>query len=232
MNKFLIRISTLLVALALIALCSSRVEAVVLDRIVAIVNGHVILQSDWQDAIRFEAFAAGEQSSKLSPADQKAVLDQLIDQELLREQMRSGEAQLTNAEQVAKRLAEIRKLYPGAESDSGWQAVLQRYGFTEDEVRSRVSRTLDIMSLVEARLRPDVTIDSASISRYYNQQLLPQLQADGASSVPLAEVTPKIKELLTEQKVSELLVSWLENLRAGSDIHTLVGSPDSQIRNE
>jgi hypothetical protein len=33
-------------------------------------------------------------------------------------------------------------------------------------------------------------------------------------------VTPKIKELLTQEKVSELLVAWLQNLRAGSDIRT------------
>jgi peptidyl-prolyl cis-trans isomerase SurA len=232
MNKFGIRFVAPLLALALVAFCSSKAGAVVLDRIVATVNGHVILQSDWQDAVRFEAFAAADQHSQLSPADQKSVLDRLIDQELLHEQMRAGDAQLTTQQQVASRIGEIRKLYPGAETDAGWQTILQRYGFTEEDVRNRVSRTLEIMSLVDARLRPDVTIDPASITSYYNQQLLPQLQAEGAGNVPLAEVTPKIKELLTEQKISELLVSWLEDLRAGSDIHTLFNSPDSQLRNE
>jgi hypothetical protein len=47
--------------------------------------------------------------------------------------------------------------------------------------------------------------------------------------VPLQEVTSKIKELLTQQKVSQLLTAWLQNLRAGSAIHTeaaLSGSRD------
>ena len=33
--------------------------AEVIDRIVATVNGHIILQSDWEDALRYEAFSSG-----------------------------------------------------------------------------------------------------------------------------------------------------------------------------
>ena len=71
MNKFGTRFVAPLMALVLIAFCSSKADAVVLDRIVATVNGHVILQSDWQDAVRFEAFAAADQRSQFSAADQK-----------------------------------------------------------------------------------------------------------------------------------------------------------------
>ena len=75
------------------------------------------------------------------------------------------------------------------------------------------------MRLVDARLRlPNVSVDSKSIESYYNQQLLPQLRQSGAKEVPLAEVTPKIKELLTQQRMNELLVAWLQNLRSGSEI--------------
>jgi len=36
----------------------------------------------------------------------------------------------------------------------------------------------------------------------------------------LSDVTPKIKELLTQQKLDQLLTSWLQNLRATSQIRT------------
>ncbi len=65
---------------------------------------------------------------------------------------------------------------------------------------------------------PSVTVDSKSIESYYNQELLPQLRQSGAQNVPLAEVTGKIKELLTQKKISQLLTAWLQNLRAGSQI--------------
>ena len=57
---------------------------------------------------------------------------------------------------------------------------------------------------------------------------MPQLRQSGAQDVPLADVTLQIKELLTEQKVNQLLTAWLQNLRAGSEIHTEIPILDSQ----
>jgi hypothetical protein len=86
---------------------------------------------------------------------------------------------------------------------------------------------VDLMGLVAARLRPNIVIDSKSIESYYNQELLPQLRQAGAKQVPLAEVSPKIKELLTQQKMNQMLVAWLEDLRSGSRIRTETGSAES-----
>jgi len=84
-----------------------------------------------------------------------------------------------------------------------------------------------LMGLVDSRLRPNVVIDSKSIESYYNQELLPQLRQSGAEQVPLAEVTPKIKELLTQQKMNQMLVAWLQDLRSESRIRTETGLQDS-----
>jgi hypothetical protein len=199
----------------------------VLDRIVATVNNHIILQSEWQDAVRYEAFVSGRALDQVSSADRKAALDHLIDQELLREQMRSSGFPHASGEEVQKTIQEIRKRYATAESEAGWQTELQRYGLTESELKKRVTLQVDLMGLVDSRLRPNVIIDSKSIESYYNQELLPQLRRSGAEQVPLAEVTPKIKELLTQQKMNQMLVAWLQDLRSGSRIRTETGPPDS-----
>ena len=192
----------------------------VVDRIVATVNGHIILQSDWQDETRYEAFIEGRTVDQLESSDRKTALDHLIDQELLREQMRSSGYPHASGEQVARRIQEVRKQYAGAESEAGWQAALGRYGLTESELEQRVALQVDLLGLVDARLRPNIVIDSKSIESYYNQELLPKLRQSGAEQVPLAEVTPKIKELLTQQKMNQMLVAWLQDLRAGSAIST------------
>jgi len=83
------------------------------------------------------------------------------------------------------------------------------------------------MRLVDARLRPNVIIDSKSIESYYNQELVPQLRQSGAEQAPLAQVTPKIKELLTQQKMNQLLIAWLKDLRSGSQIRTEAGEDGS-----
>jgi peptidyl-prolyl cis-trans isomerase SurA len=199
-----------------------------LDRIVATVNGHIILESDWDDALRYEAFVDAGPLNQLPAAERKAALDRLIDQELLREQMRSSEFKRATPEEVAQRVQEIRQQYAEAKSDEGWLALLRRYGLTPEELAQHVALQLDLMSLVDARLRPNVSIDSKSIESYYNQELLPQLRQSGAKEVALAEVTPKIKELLTQQKLNQLLVAWLQNLRSGSEIQTEAIPEDSR----
>ena len=219
--------STLVCAVVLLAIALPARAGDVLDRIVATVNHQIILQSEWQDAVRYEAFVGGHALDQVQASDRKAALDHLIDQELLREQMRSSGFPHAGSQEVEKRIQEIRKQYVGAESEAGWQATLGRYGLTEDEVKKRVGLQVDLLGLVDARLRPNVIIDSKSIESYYNQELLPQLRQSGAGQVPLAEVTPKIKELLIQQKMNQMLIAWLQDLRSGSEIRTGTGPPDS-----
>jgi parvulin-like peptidyl-prolyl isomerase len=200
------------------------------DRIVATVNKHIVLQSDWEDAVYYEAFIAGRPSGSPDTAIWKSALDRLIDQELLREQMHSADFQRASDEEIAKRLQEVRQLYPNAATEEAWKATLTHYGLNQDELRKRVALQINLMRLVDAHLRPGVNIDQKTIESYYNQELLPQLRQSGTQKATLAEVAPKIKELLTQQKMDQLLAAWLQNLRAGSDIRTTFTSPD--LRNQ
>jgi hypothetical protein len=194
----------------------------VVDRIVATVNGQIILQSDWDDAIRYQALVDHRSVDALTVEQRRAALDHLIDQELLKQQMSGSDFRHASDEEIAQQISEIRKHY--AETPEQWSKVLLRYGFADATLRQYVASQIDLMRLVDEHLRPNVSIDSGSIESYYNQELLPQLRRSGADAVPLAEVTPKIKELLTRQKVNELLVAWLHNLRSGSDIRTEPGT--------
>ncbi len=214
-----------IVTLLLVSLLSHAGE--IIDRILATVNGHIILQSDWEDALCYEAFAAGHPLDQITADDRKAALDRLIDQELLREQMASSDFHHATPQEVDDRIAQVRNQYPGAGTDPSSQALLFHYGMTENELRSRVALELDVLRLVDARLRPSVQIDSHSIESYYNQELLPQLRQKGAREVPLSEVTPKIRELLTQQRMNQLLTTWLQNLRASSEIRTEAPWPAS-----
>ena len=222
------RFAILFCAVALLPAAAPARAGEVLDRIVATVNGRIILQSDWEAALRFAALVDGRGFDQLSVDDRKAALDRLIDQELLKEQMGSSDVKQPSDEQVIQRVREVRKQYPQATDEQGWQTILAQYGFSEDELKQRVAVELELARLVDVRLRPGVDIDVQSIESYYNQELLPQLRQSGAKEVPLAEVSPKIKEILTEQKVNELLLAWLQNLRSGSDIQTEEPLSDSR----
>ncbi|MGA7753294.1 MAG: SurA N-terminal domain-containing protein [Candidatus Sulfotelmatobacter sp.] len=218
------------IAVAALVLFMSAASAArageVIDRIVATVNGHIILQSDWNDALRYEAVLSARPLSQFSDEDRRAVLDRLIDQELLAEQMKSASFQHASESDAAAQVAEARKLYPEASSDDGWQGLLDKFGLSEKALVVHVQEQMDLMRLVDAHLRPAVQIDSKSIEAYYRDKFVPQLRQSGAGDVPLADVSAKIRELLTEEKVSELMISWLQSLRSESKV-SLPGAPDS-----
>jgi peptidyl-prolyl cis-trans isomerase SurA len=191
---------------------SARSE--IIDRIVATVNGHIILQSDWDEALRYEAFLNGRALNQFSDDDRRAVLDRLIDQELLGEQMKSAFFQHATLSEAAARVADARKQYPEAATAGGWQAVLSQFRLAENDLVAHVQQQIDLMRLVDAHLRPEVQIDSKTIEAYYRDKFVPQLKQSGAGEVALADVSGKIRELLTEEKVNELMASWLQSLRS------------------
>jgi hypothetical protein len=221
MNR--VRTKTTLALLALTLWLGASIPAAaragqVIDRIVARVNSHIILQSDWDEALSYEALLNGRTLNQFSDDERRAVLDRLIDQELLGEQMKSAFFQHASEAEAAARVAETRKQYPEAATAEGWQSVLGRFELTEKDLVAHVQQQIDLMRLVDARLRPAVQIDSKTIEQYYREKFVPQLKQSGADEVALADVSSKIRELLTEERVNELMVSWLQSLRSESKV--------------
>jgi hypothetical protein len=201
-----------------ILLTSARAGQVI-DRIVATVNGHIILQSDWDEALSYEALLNGRPLNQFTDDDRRAVLDRLIDQELLGEQMKSALFQRASASEAAASVASARKLYPESATDEGWQSVLAGFGLKEKDLVAHVQQQIDLMRLVDAHLRPAVQIDSKTIEAYYREKFIPQLKPAIAAEAPSADVAAKIRELLTQEKVNELMITWLQSLRSESKVN-------------
>ncbi len=200
------------------ALALSAMAGQIVDRVVAKVNDHIILQSDWEEEVAFEALANGRALDSFTSAERNAALDRLVDQELLREQVRPS--QPAAAGEVAARVSEVRKLHPDCATDEGWHAKLQRYGLSQSALEKRLGDQIQLMKLVEDRLRPSIQIDQHAVENYYNDQLLPEMKRAGSRATPLTEVFGRIKDLLAERKMNELLSGWLSSLRSGSHILT------------
>ncbi|HWZ83356.1 MAG TPA: SurA N-terminal domain-containing protein [Terriglobales bacterium] len=190
----------------------------VVDRMVANVNGHILLQSDWEEEMAFESFVNARPLDSFTAEERKAALDRLIDQELLREQVRPSES--APADEISARVKEVRKLHPDAVTDEGWRAALQHCGLTQTELEKRLGESIQLMRLVEARLRPSIQIDQKAVESYYHDQLIPELKKAGGKEVALPEVFGHIRNVLAEQRLNQLLQGWLASLRSSSHIQT------------
>ena len=209
------------VLLVLVVLCANVCAAETIDRIVVVVDKGIILASEWEQSVRYEALLEGKDLRLVTAADRLRTLDRLIDQELLRQQIASTTYQAASAEEVAAKVNDVRRqLLPGAD-DATWRATLARYGLDEEDVRERVATQLDILRFIEARFRPSIRIDRRTVEAYYKNTYVPQMQARGAQSPPLAQASAGIEEVLVQQRIDDLLNAYLKNLRTQVRIRRL-----------
>jgi len=189
----------------------------VIDAIAATVNNHIILQSDWDDEVRYECLMSGRPVESLSAADRGAALDRMIEQELLREQMNVADFKLADPAEIEKQLESVKQAYPADHNGESWSAALARYQLSDDEVRTHVALEFNQLRLIDARLRPSIQIDSVAVENYYRQQILPTM-GSGRAQITLTQASPKIREILLQQRMNDLLASWLDTLRGQAQI--------------
>jgi hypothetical protein len=166
---------------------------------------------------------AGRSLQGATPQDRKGALDRLIDQELLREQMNPAEAVPTSPEEVEKQLEVIKNDYTRERGAVPWSDSLTRYRLTETDVKNHIALELSQLRLVDAHLRPSIQIEAGDIELYYKDHF--GSQASGSQKIGLQIATPKIRELLTQEKMNELLTAWLESRHSQAQIKMFV--PDS-----
>ena len=201
-------------------------RAEVVDRMVAVVNRQVILQSELEQAARIEFLLQGRSLDQLNQAEMQAVLDRMIDQALLEQQILNTPMLDPSPEEIAARIHEVRAQIPGATDDQAWRSMLVTYGVTEEDVEKQIATQLRILRFIDLRFRSLAHVDRASIFNYYTDKLLPELRKQGAPEPPLNQVSDKIEKVLTEQRIDELLNSWLQTLR--TQVHIQKMSADSR----
>lgn len=197
---------------------------VVLDRVVAAVNRHVILASDLDDEIRLSILDPNSGGRTLT---RRRALEQLISRTLIEQQIREEDAQavMPPESEVATRLNEIRKVLPACvrancATDAGWKAFLAAHDLTLERVEVYLRYRLEILRFIEQRFREGIRISQQEIATYYNDTLLPQY-APGEAAPPLEQVAPRIEEILLQQQVNVLFDEWLRNLRQEGDVEVL-----------
>jgi hypothetical protein len=188
------------------------------DRIVATVNRHAILASEWEEALGFECLVNGRPLQDFTPADQNQTLQRLIDQELIAQQMRATSYVPPTAGEIGNRVRDLRNTQPAWKTDEGWRAALDACGLSEADVEERVEVQVNLLRYIDLRFRPEIRIDQRAIANYYRQQLLPQLQRAGSPQPPLNQVAPMIEQLLLEQRMNQLQNQWLRTLRSQAEI--------------
>jgi SurA N-terminal domain len=203
-------------------------SAETVDRVAASVGRTAITASEVEQEYRLELFLEGKSPASAEPG--QAVLEQvrsrIIDRVLLQEEVQASGIHVGPDDRaVAQRLQEVRDKFPAPQA---FEEGLRGLGITEDELRRHLAEQVEVLRLIDIRLRPEVTVEEPEIEAYYHGTLIPELARQGQQPPPaLSGVEDQIREILVQKKINLLLEAWLERLRAGHDVR-LYGSPEAE----
>jgi parvulin-like peptidyl-prolyl isomerase len=199
-------------------------QAQVVDRMVAVVNKRVILESELDQTTRVEFLLQGKPIQSLTQADRSAVLERLIDRSLLDQQIVNPAMLDPSPEELAAKIKEIRDSMAGAAANDRWNAILSGYGLAQQDLEEQLTSQFRILRFIDLRFRGLVRVDKEAIAAYYQERFLPEVRKRNASEPKLSEVSNKIEQILAEQRIDELLNNWLKTLRAQAHIERMLSA--------
>uniref|UniRef100_A0A7V4XRJ1 Peptidylprolyl isomerase n=1 Tax=Acidobacterium capsulatum TaxID=33075 RepID=A0A7V4XRJ1_9BACT len=214
---------------------AAKGNVVVLDRVIAIVNGQVLLQSDVDEERRLSALEPLRNSAGLETMDQAA--QHLILRTLVLEQMKEQDQPTTVSQKWTQRgLAELRATMTNCgpyscRSQQGWDFFLKKHGITEGEAEARWSQRMAIERFIDLRFRAGIHITREQIDQYYQKTLTPAMEKRGQHPPQLDAVKGRIRQLLLEQHVNSMIGDWLKSLKSEGSVQILVPGYGQSTRN-
>ena len=198
-------------------------DGVVLDRLVAVVNGDMILESDVDEERRFEEiqpYRSAEESTR------EKVIERLVDRALILQQAALQPEDAVSDKDVDTQMTTLRKDIPACkqyqcETDEGWKNFLASHGFTVEEFRSRWRKRMELLKFIGLRFRNGITISDDEIKAYYEKTMLPVYARRNVTPPKLETVSKRIEEVLLQQRVSALLEDWLKSLRVQGSVRIM-----------
>jgi hypothetical protein len=129
-------------------LLSLSLSAAVVDRIAVVVGNTVITETEVLQEARLEAFL-NQTPLDLSAQQRKTAAERLVDQQLVRNEMRIGSYPPPSPAEVDSMLANFRKdNFPSVDA---YRAALERYGVTEDQLKQHLSWQLAAIRFTDLR---------------------------------------------------------------------------------
>jgi hypothetical protein len=204
----------------LFALGCLPAASVIIDRTAIVVGQRVVKDSDIQRDIRITSFLNGRQPD-FSDASRKKAANRLIDQELIRQQIRSGKfpvAEESEAEQLLARTRQDRFA-----SDAQYRNELSRLGISESELKDALLWQLTVLRFIDTRFRPAVVVSDEDIQRYYDAHRA-ELAKAHPNAKSIADLRPEIEQLIAGEGINKLLDEWLQQSRRDVRIEYLENS--------
>jgi peptidyl-prolyl cis-trans isomerase SurA len=196
---------------------ASAPGGVLVDQVIAVVNGDLVLESDVDEERRFQAFQPISDPSGKFSRDQ--AIDRLIDRTLILQQAKLQPSDDVTLDQARADLQKQATEIPACkqfhcDTEDGWKKFVEAQGFTVPALEERWRQRMEIIKFVEIRFRAGITITPDQIKSYYDNTLMPEYKKQNATPAPLDSISDRIEQILLQQQVTALIADWLQSLKA------------------
>jgi peptidyl-prolyl cis-trans isomerase SurA len=184
-------------------------EAIVLDRVLAVVNGEIISLSDVENELIFFGEVKPVPEKGFSDSDIQAGIQRLIDHKLLLAEAKRFDVENPNSKQIQEKLEEIQKRFS---TPGDFEKALRQNAMTLEDLKQKIAEHLIVDRFIDQRIRFFAIVLPEEIAGYYAEH-----QADFQGK-PLEEVEKDIERILLEQKEKAKLEDYLRILKNKASI--------------
>ncbi|MEO8841517.1 MAG: peptidylprolyl isomerase [Kofleriaceae bacterium] len=194
-------------------------QKVSLERVIAIVNDSIILQSELDarlTPVRAEAEQIqdpGERKRRLAKLSSQ-VLDEMVNEELIVQAAEGAKIDVESSE-VQAALDEIKQ--QNNLDDAGLAQALGAQGYTLQNYKADLRRQLMRLRAVNTIVQPKIQITEEDVHARYDQM---QRRSEAVSAVRLSDILIKLADHATEQQINDAkdkAGKAVERVKAGED---------------
>ncbi len=177
-------------------------QKISLERVVAIVNDSIILQSELDARLTPMIAQAqsitdeGERKRRLAKLSSQ-VLDEMVNEELIVQAAAAAKIEVESSE-VQAALDEIKQ--QNNLDDAGLAQALSAQGYTLQNYRADLRRQLMRLRAVNTIVQPKIQITDEDIKARYDQM---QRRSEAVSAVRLSDILIKLPDHATEQQIND-----------------------------
>lgn len=190
------------------ALAAAPLGAVVIDRVLAIVNGHLITLSDVRASLQLGLI---ETAAATDPID--AALDHWIDRILVLEEVERYAPPDPPAEALDQQLARVKARAGG---ERAYRDILTAYGFGEDWVRQWLRADLRTEAYIDERFAGTTEPTAEELENFYRQN--PGMFQREGQDLSAEEAQQLAREHVRATRRRAVIADWREQLRQRAQI--------------
>jgi peptidyl-prolyl cis-trans isomerase SurA len=197
-------------------LIAAASHAVLLDRVVAAVNNDVITLSELQQAVAFNAAVGGKGSGSRLEMD---TLQGIINRRLLLQEAYRLKVAEVSEQDIA---AEVVRLRERLGTEASFREFLARIGMTEAQLEKLLGERLLVERFVEKKIGLFARVNRDDVQAYFRDH------PDEFRDKRFTEVQKQITARLSEQKISQQLDQYVDDLRSRAFIRINAVREDGQ----